>query len=194
MYTKMDFSGCMFNPMAEQPMMKTYPRLCEIVTPEWAKITNFDNIIRYVIATYDPRSPLISNERDLNHRKGVAAEIAGLDTSNEEEIQQVYDFTNKVVLDFTMKYLMRFVRSHVWAAIVASEFRYWEAIKLLMVPINGKTDKEQLEAAQKKDVLSESIDTGMRRIENYYKTFFGEDEMLEKKAKTRISAESIAGG
>lgn len=194
MYTEDDFKRCMFNPMVTKPMLKAHPRLAEIVLPDWAKQTNFDNIIRYVIMTYDPQSPLISNERDLNYRKGVAADLAGFDTTDEEAMQSIYDCSNKVVLDFILKYLMRFVRSREWGAIVATEYKYWEAIKLLLVPIKGDGDKAQLEAAQKKEVLSDSIDTGIKRIENYYKLFFGEDEKLEKQAKTRITPEGISNG
>jgi len=192
MYTEKDFISCMFNPMVAKPMLQSYPRLSEIVLPEWKKESKFDELMRYVIMVYDPKSPLILNERDLNYRKGVAAHLSGLDMNDEDALQQIYNLSNKVVLDLTLKYLMRFVRSREWAAIVATEFKYWEAIKLILIPISGVGDKAQLEAAQKKEVLSDSIDTSMKRIDNYYKTFFGEDEILEKKAKQRITPEGIA--
>lgn len=142
---------------------------------------------------YDPKSPLVMGERDLNYRKGLAAELAGFDASDEEAMTMIYTCTYPLLVEYTVKYLMRFVKSKEWAAIAAYEYKFWEAIRLIMQPISTeKSDKEQLDAANKKDVLSISIDQGLQKLEVYYKTFFGDDDELERKAKRRMTPELMA--
>ncbi len=142
---------------------------------------------------YDPKSPLVMGERDLNYRKGLSAELSGFDMTDEEALNLIYNCTYPLLVDYTLKYLMRFVKSKEWAAICAHEYKFWEAIRLIMQPIaSNKSDKEQLDAANKKDVLSASIDQGLQKLDQYYKTFFGEDDELERRAKRRMTPELMA--
>lgn len=192
-YTAKAFEACPFNPLAEGKMIDVYPVLKEIISPEWAYDPALDLIIRYTILVYDPKSPLVSGERDLNYRKGIAAEMAGWDMEYQDQLTSLYNCTYHMLVDFTVKYLMRFPRSREWAAIAAYEYKFWEAIKLIMQPIStDKSDREQLDAANKKDVLSESVDQGLLKIDQLYRTFFGEDEELQHKAKKRLTPELMA--
>ena len=192
-YTKKSFEGCLFNPMDAGAMLQTHPVISEIVLPEWADDPYLDKIIRYTIMVYDPKSPLVMGERDLNYRKGLAAELSGFDMADEEAVNLLYTCTYPFLVEYTVKYLMRFVKSKEWAAIAAYEYKFWEAIRLIMQPISSeKSDKEQLDAANKKDVLSISIDQGLQKLEVYYKTFFGDDDELERKAKRRMTPELMA--
>ncbi len=34
-YKQIDFNTCQFNPLAEPPMLQAFPKLTEIVDPEW---------------------------------------------------------------------------------------------------------------------------------------------------------------
>lgn len=191
-YNKKSFEGCPFNPFHGGRMILSFPILAEIVLPEWADDAYLDQIIRYTIAVYDPKSPISIGERDLNYRKGIAIEL--LEIKDEDFTEQLYQCSYPILVDFTVKYLVRFVRSKEWAAICATEFKYWEAIRLIMQPISSdKSDKEQLDAANKKDVLSASIEEGLTKLDLYYRRFFGEDEELLNKAKRRMTPELMAG-
>lgn len=191
-YTKKSFEQCQFNPFQGGKMITSFPVLSEIVLPEWAKDTYLDILLRYTIMVYDPKSPIAIAERDLNYRKGIAMELLALE---EESVKDaLYTCTYPILVDLTVKYLVRFVRSKEWAAICAIEFKYWEAIRLIMQPIStDKDDKAQLDAANKKEVLSASIDEGLNKIDQYYRRFFGEDEELLNKAKKRLTPELMAG-
>lgn len=192
-YTKKSFDPCGFNPLVTGKMLDSYPVISEIIAPEWASDALLDHIIRYTIMVYDPKSALVLGERDLSYRKGIAAELAGMDTNDEEAMASVYNCTYGFLVEYTIKFLMRFVKSKEWAAICAHEYKFWEAIRLIMQPISTeKSDREQLDAANKKDVLSESIDQGLVKLDHYYKTFFGDDDELEKKAKRRMTPELMA--
>jgi len=191
-YSNKHFDGCVFNPMCDGRMLEVYARLNEIVLPEWLEDSRLDNIIRYVIMVYDPKSPLVVNERDLNYRKSVAAELSGLPVDDEEYMELVYSHMHDYAPEFTARYLMRFVKSKEWAAICAFEYKFWESIKKMMEPIACKSSKEELESVQKKAAVSDEIDKDIKRLDSYYKAFFGDDEELSKRTKKRISPEMIA--
>lgn len=206
-YSEKDFKGCAFNPLVKGKMLNEYSRLCEIISPEW-DTPYLDELIRYVICVYDPKSPLAIQERDLNYRKGVAAELAKMDMDNNDFIQAVYNCSYimknvsvedallggdfPLISDLIMKYLMRFVKSKEWAAIIIVENCFWESAKKLMEPISGKNSKEELEAVQKKSAIKDELDKDIARLEKYFKSFFGDDDDLALRAKTRVTPESIA--
>jgi hypothetical protein len=192
-YTYKSFETCDFHPLKDGKMLMEYPILSEIVLPEWSKDPQLDSLIRYTIMIYDPKSALVIGERDLNYRKGIAAELAGFDVSEISLMDAIYTCNYPNQVEYTVRYLMRFVKSKEWAAICAYQYKFWEAIKLIMKPIDmDKSDREQLDAANKKDVLSASIDEGLIKLDSYYKTFFGDDDELEKKAKKRMTPELMA--
>lgn len=190
-YSEKDFSGCMFNPLVKKKMIDTYPRLTEIIIPEW-RTTELDSLLRYIICVYDPKSILVSTERDLNYRKGLAAELSGLDIDDEELITSIYNCTHHFLSDLIIRFLTRFIKTKEWAAIVIVENCFWESAKKLMEPISGKNSKEELEAVQKKSAIKDELDKDIARLEKYYSLFFGEDTDLELMAKTRVTPESIA--
>lgn len=173
-------------------MTEAYPELWEIVSEELKQDDELDNLLRYIIMVYDPKSPLVNSERDLNFRKGIAAELAEIETGD-EYAESIFSCNLPGLVETIGKFLVRFIKSKEWAAICAYEYKFWEAIRLLMQPIaSDKSDREQLDAANKKDVLSASIDEGLTKLESYYRNFFGEDEALEKRAKKRVSPELMA--
>jgi hypothetical protein len=179
--------------MHEQPMLIAYPVLREIMPVDSENDPLYDELIRYTIMIYDPKSALVIAERDLNYRKGVAAELCGLPVDDEEHMEHIYSCARVGLVELTCKFLVRFVKSKEWAAICAYEYKFWEAIRLIMQPIAAdKSDREQLDAANKKDVLSASIDEGLVKLDTYYKSFFGEDTELERRAKKRMTPELMA--
>lgn len=179
MYTKKSFHACQFNPLCEGPILDEYPQLKMLFV---RTADNADSLLRYIIMVYDPKSPMVTGERDVNKRKELAAKMASLPD----------DFDYFFMPEIVTEYLKTFSRSKEWAAICALEFKFWESITKLMQPIKPGKDIEELQAVQKKATISEEIEKDIRRLESYYRTFYGEDEMLVKKAG-RITPEGIAG-
>jgi len=206
-YRESSFSNCMFNPLVKGKMLKEYPRLTEIISTDWND-NHIDELIRYIICVYDPKSPLAIQERDLNYRKGVAADLAGMDMDDKEFLQSVFSCSLSLtslpieeilngksgdcISDLIMRFLMRFIKSKEWAAIVIVENCFWESAKKLMEPITGKDSKQELEAVQKKSAIKDELDKDIARLDKYYKSFFNEDDDLELMAKKRVTPESVA--
>jgi hypothetical protein len=188
-YKKQDFAGCQFNPLVDGKMFDTYPTLTEIVLSEWLD-ENTDAILRYLIMVYDPKSPIVNNERDLNYRKGIAAQLVGLE--DQELCSTIYNSTHPYSADLIVRYLIRFVRSKEWAAICAFETAYTESVKEVIEPISGKSSKERLDSVQKKAAVKEEIIKDIERLDKLYKVFFGEDDELQNKGKRRLTPEMIA--
>lgn len=188
-YKKEQFDRCVFNPLGLEAIVD---RAAEIILPEWHEDPNLEKICRYIILVYDPKSPLVVDERDLLYRKQQAAELACLDLNDEETMERIYSFENEVALNFVVRYLTRYVKSKEWSAIVAIEFKYWESIKRLLTPISDGKDRDVLMAVQIKSQITEEVEKDIIRLDNLYKTFFGEDDVLERKAKKRVSPERIA--
>lgn len=193
MYKEKDFNNLQFNPLCEKGMLETYPILNHIVSPEIKSGADTDMLLRYIILCYDPKSRLVMDEKDLNHRKSIAAEYAQL-MGDKEYLQEVFTFGLKRLAEMTVKYLIRFVRSKEWAAIVSIEFKYWENISELITPIVGTTNKERLEAAQKKSIISDEVEKDIKRIDSLYKSFFGDDDLESAIKQSPFTAERIAFG
>lgn len=185
MYTTKDFKKCVFNPMAEKKMLTEFPKLSEIVSPDWDEEPQLDSLLRYTIMVYDPASPLVINERDLNFRKSSAAELAKFDMDDEQLLTSIYSCTHHFVPELVVKYLARFGKSMEFALLVTLEYCYWESIRHLNDPINGDTTKAILEAAQKKGVLKDEAEKDIIRIDKYRKSFFGGDTEIEETFKRK---------
>jgi hypothetical protein len=197
-YTEKDFDGLLFNPLTKKPMLKAYPRLSEICPAEFDTLSYGDLMLRYVCLLYDPKSPLITSERDLNYRKQVAAELAGFDTDKDDAfLQTVYQSEEDWLVDMVMLFLIKLVKQRQWALICALEAKYWEGIKRVMQPIakGDKGDKEVLQSVDIKAKISDELFKDLTRLETLWSEFFGEDSGLINAAKlSRITPESIALG
>lgn len=190
MYTEKDFNNLQFNPLCKEGILEAYPKLKEIIDQEYLSEPNIDGILRFIILTYDSKSKLALTEKDMNYRKGVAADLAKL-PQDESYRETVYSLGFPIVLELTVRYLIRFVRSREWAAIVALEYKFWESLKKMITPINETTANAELQAVQKKAVISEEIDKDIERLEKYYKAFFGDDTLLNVVKEKRWTPESI---
>lgn len=173
-------------------MIKAYPRLSEILPENSDTLPFIDNVLRYVCLLYDPKSPLILNERDLNYRKSIAAELANLD---EDFASELHDSKIEWSVEMIMRFLVRFVKQHKWALICALEAKYWEGIKRVMQPIlkGDKGDKVELQSIDIKAKISDELYKDLARLDTLWSEFFGGDRSLEDSAKNvRITPESIA--
>lgn len=187
-YKKSDFSKCVFSPLTDGRMLESYPVLNEILNPDWLDDTT-DQILRYVIALYDPASPLLRNEKDFVHRRDIAMQVAVIE--DEDLRVQVCSHTHNYLAELVVKYLQRFAKSKEFAAICAMEYTFWESVQELFKPISGKDTKQVLESVQKKSAIKDEIDKDIDRLELYYKKFFSGDEELEKRAKSKFKPEDI---
>lgn len=185
-YKKDQFYACSFNPLVEGPIRNTYPDLNEIVDPEWPIDDTLESLLRFVIMVYDPKSPLVKTETDLNHRKDVAFELAGID--DEDLRMTIATHNHEFVPELIGRYLVRFAKSKEWAAICACEYCYWESIRKLMEPISAKDTKGELEAVQKKAAIKEEMDRDIARLDKYYEKFFGGDSELETKIRKNYTS------
>lgn len=192
MYKASDMGAMQFNPLTKERMIDAYPKLLDIIETEYLQLPDIDGIIRFILLCYDPKSPLVANERDLNYRKGIAAELSKLNVDDEEYMQTVYTFEHEPCLNITIRFLIRFAKSKEWAAIAAYEYAFWESIKKVIEPISGKSSKEQLESVEKKSKIKDEIEKDIKRLQVFYSSFFGEDPDLELRSKSRVTPESIA--
>lgn len=190
-YKQDDFRLCQFNPLADQPMLTAFPLLSDAMKSEWLYEEKIDQLIRYVILVYDPKSPLFTDERDLNRRKRLALDMIEIaeEEMQEKWIRHDYEFIAELITNF----LSRFLKSREYAMLQAIEFKFWESIKLTMQSISGKNSKEELEALQKKSIAADEMDKDIKRLDALHKQYFMDDADLIRKVKKRITAEGVAG-
>lgn len=171
-------------------MVAVYPGLHKIIPAEARALPLLDMMIRYSIMIYDPKSPLVADERDLNYRKNLALDF--LKVQDQSVRDQMISCEQPFLPEVITGILQHFIKSMEWACLSALEFKFWEAINITMQPLSGLSGKEQLEALQKKALASKEMEADMKRIEQYYKSLFSDDGDLEKKARSRVSPESVA--
>lgn len=190
LYTKDDFKSLRFNPLCEEKILEKYPDLYEIISQEMARDTNIDCLLRFVIMLNDPQSIVFLSEKNVERRKDMAAELAGL-PDNLQFRDEVFTYMNKTAFGLTVNYLKRFAKSKEFAALVTMEQIYWEEIRLLNMPIIADSpDKDALAALEKKSKIKAELDQDLNRIDAYYKKFVGEDENLIKK-RERMTPENV---
>lgn len=188
-YTKQSFDKCFFNPL-EKDLLKN-EQLKELI--EGIEIT--DRQIRYCLALYDPKSPVVKDNPDITARKISAAEAAGYDTrKDKEDLDKLYSCDDEFLIVFIIRFLRRVVRSRVWASLQADEQVFWEFIQRLFKPISEESDKTDVDAQEKKLKISKGKEEVSALIEQNWNKLLGDDEDLKKKAKANnYSPESMAG-
>lgn len=198
-YQKSQFDRCFFNPL-EKDLSKTYPKLAELIPAEFgqddALANEGDKLLRYILALYDPKSPIVKDNPDLGSRKIAAAHLAGYNTGREtDKLELIYTCESEFMVGVIVNFMRQIVQSRVWASLQADEQTYWEFIYRMLLPINrDKGDKDQVQAVAVKTKLSEDKESIMARIDNSWNKFIGEDDDLRKKIKKiDYSPESMAG-
>lgn len=199
-YTEKDFAGCLFNPL-KKDLFKTYPRLAEMIKPFDEEATErvidgHERNIRYVLALYDPKSPLLKSYPDWTARKNQAAQIAGFDLVKESKtLEQIFSCQDEFILFAIHVFLRKFVNDRLWGKIIANEETFWEYQMRLMTPVaNVAKDKDEMNAISVKSKLSDDLDKIGLRVDAYKKEFYVGDESLEQASEQsfRFSPESMA--
>lgn len=200
MFTEKDFSKCFYNPMAKN-IFSAYPRLNELapkeVDEEDKLFSEKERLVRYILALYDPQSPIIKEYPDLTSRKMAAADVAGYHAVKEQELLDViFACDSEYMVNIVVSFLRNIVQSRLWASIQADEQTFWEFISRMMLPIaKDNKDKDMVSAVAMKTKLSEDKEGIAVQLEKNWQKFFSDDEGLKKKVEKRNnwSPESMAG-
>ncbi|WP_460766488.1 hypothetical protein [Niabella terrae] len=170
----MDFKKCLYNPDDIDFWLKA----------DALEELGGEKQMRWVIAVYDPKSPLVKKYPDLKDRRLHGSEYAGYEPDGSET-------------EAIMGYL-KLVNSRVWAAISAIETAMWEQMEFLIKPVmtvGAGEDKDKLAAVNMKKVTAESVMTLNEMLETLSEKFNPDDVNKtgeEKAARKRVSAESIS--
>jgi hypothetical protein len=195
MYAKDDFKKCFFNPY-DKGLMDN-PRVQQLI-PDKEDLLSDDaaRTMRYVVALYDPKSPLVRDYPDLNTRKIAAATIAGFDINVDAESEEMlFTCDSEFLVQLIVNYLRYVVKSRVWAALQADEQTFWEFVTRLMLPITrGDKDRDLVGAVSVKTKLSEDKENINDRLDRNWSRFLADDDQLIRKIETGdYSPEGYAG-
>jgi hypothetical protein len=199
-YTEKDFRRCLLNPFSKDKLINhnSLELVWKVEMEEddiWTDVSR-ETLIRYIIALYDPESPLLK-EPSLEQRKTDAALIAGykLDKDNVFLENELYSCKNNYAVHVIARY-MQLRKSRQFAGLMADEQTYWEFIRRLLEPISkdGK-DRDIMSALDIKTKLSSAKEELDARLTANWKKFFADDEDVVKSATMLniFTPETMAG-
>jgi hypothetical protein len=195
MYQQQHFAHLPYNPMNED-LLETYPHL-EALFPPFPEVKRIEpdgddeeqkiiepqmdfkgkkgNILRYVIAMYDPASPLIKNHQLLPSRQAMAAKVAGFD-DNDNDLKFLFELSDEeqFIPELIVNYLQEYSNSMAYAGMVANEAVYWEYVRRMMRFEAGADDDTM------KSKMGDELSKIQDRVEAARKRFFGDDEKLRE--------------
>lgn len=193
-YTWKSFKDCRYNPLGKD-LFSENERLEELIEGKngFSK-GQWEKLMKYIIANYDPASPLIKDYSLLPKRKQVAAELAGFDLIKDEKLlQDIYSCQSEEFTEVVNDYLKEYGDNRLWAMIVSSLQLFWEFNLRIFTPIKEDKDKDLVAAVNMKSKMSEELEKIHERIERLTKQFYGDDELQEATKRIRKTPESIAG-
>jgi hypothetical protein len=194
-YDKDDFRRCQFNPL-DKNILKNNPRLQDLIGayPDEDYPAPKESILRYILALYDPASPLVKDYPDLGSRKMAAAQVADFNLSDESLLKTVFECDNEAVASTIIGFLRDFAQNRLWAMYCSNEQTFWEYNLRLLTSISAEKDRDLMAAVSTKTKLSDDMEAISNRLERLQNTLYGDDEHLKKKAKRgRFTAEDMAG-
>ncbi len=194
MYTKENFSKCLFNPLMPE-LFEHYKQL-EVIQKISNQLTG--KVMSYLICVYDYNSPFVRDYRSLVLRKQEAARFCGYDlVSDAAFLKQLFELSEPAFLKAVDVFLKEFVRSRLWALISGQESLFWEFNVRVLQPIGEKgkdgkdaAEKEIIAAMAAKTALSNSQIDLISQIETGYQTLYGDE--VKKFTNRSTSPELIA--
>lgn len=199
-YEDKDFKKCLFNPLKDKDISQKHildglwdRDVDEKVLARWDK-ENTERLVKYIIALYDPESPLLK-EPSLDTRRTEAALIAGFKLDDAFLEDEIYTCKDEFAVHAIAKYL-QLRKSREFAGLIADEQTYWEFIKRLLEPISrADKDKDMISALDIKTKLSAAKEEINARLTANWKKFFADDDDLMKQATNRnvFTPEAYAG-
>lgn len=186
MYTEKEFANCAFNPMTKGRITRNYPKLVDILKPEDRTQPHIDRLLKYIIALYDPQSPLIYQEKELKFRKIAAAEVAEFnDEIDAELLSKMYEGKDELTVRVTILYLKKFVKNRTWAMIQSAEAAFWTATEKLMTSVS----ETKFDASAQLDIQDKTHE----RLDKLYLDFYGNDiDLMRADLDQDISPEKVA--
>ncbi len=157
---------------------KAFPRLFE--SPEFKallKRADYNRLVCYIVLLYSKDTDLTHEfPKNLQARKDAAATEAGYERQKgkwQKQIQDVMDIRDK---DATAA-IFRFLKDQkysVWTEVVVTEQELEEFQKLRFTTIakKGSSDKDIMDAANKKEKLMEACETRIKYLDSLYKQFY----------------------
>lgn len=143
-----------------------------------------DNLIRYVMAMYDQRSPVIRVFTDLAMRKKESAIVSGYDLDKDQAILTgLFDMTDTDLQELTMAFLKE-ENIFEWSMIVSNEQVFYELQKALITEVVAES-KDKLQSLQLKGKIMDECDTIAERVARYYQKVFGDEELANKAKQTK---------
>lgn len=178
-YLERDFNKCLFNPFVVD-LFEEYSQLKEIkdISPY---ISN--KLMKYIIAVYDYKSPIVINNRELKIRKQLAAEFAGYDLMK-DDLKPIFELSADHVIKAVDLFLKKFIHSRIWYMICCNENIFFEYGQRMLTPVAGKsedgkpmTEKAITEAMVLKTKLSDDMATIDERLDAAYKRLYGGEQV-----------------
>jgi hypothetical protein len=185
-YKAEDFSKCVFNPLKKDVISGRAQELTEKYTGP----CDVKSLLKYIIAVYDPKSPIVKEYPELEKRKEAGAMFAGID---EEYREKLFSCENEEDAKLIIQYL-KIVKSRVWGMMVSIEQTIWEYNQRLFIPISAEKDKDSVAAVNMKSKMAEDVVLMNERLENLSRQFYGDDvETLKtRKVVERFTPEAMA--
>jgi hypothetical protein len=155
---------------------------------------DLDCLVRYTMALYDKKSPLIKQLANIAQRKTEAALVAGYDVKKDVDIlEKLFDFTDTDLQLLAIQFL-KDQNDMYWSMIVSNEQTFFEYQKALLLEVAVyKDDKQKMDALNVKSKLMDECDKITNRVESYYAKVFGDGEAQTKARQLKnFSPESIA--
>ena len=149
------FKNCLFNPLVKD-LIKAYPVLKDLLP----KCDHAENVLRYILALYDPKSPLIKEVKNMTSRKQEAARIAGFNLEKDSEfLDEMFLFKNSEVTIATCSFLRNYVNEMLWSTIVAHEQVYYEYhARLMETIVDNKAVVDKKPKGKKKEDVDDFDD------------------------------------
>lgn len=190
-YTVKSFDKCLFNPL-EKDLLVKYPELKALV-PD---CDNGQKLLNYILFLYDPKSPIIKDNRNIKTRKQEAARLAGFDLEKDTDfLDGVYSFKNKSLMAKVVTYLKEYIHNRTWAMIVSHEQTFFEYNERLMKPVDDDEtvkEKDVMATIVLKSKLIQDLKDIHSVLKEYYKEIFEDDDLREIVTNTRITPETMA--
>jgi hypothetical protein len=192
-----DFSKMKFPIYKTKPtddILKKVPAMNVVCQFGNYRSPEINKVIRYCCFMYDSGTPFTSMFPDILQRKQEVATYSGFESIDSQIVKDIFSFTDIAFLDMVHAFLV-YQNNRVWSMIVSSEQTFFEYQQKLLRPVtDADGDKNLLQATQIKSKLMQDCDDINQRLENYYRKFYGDDEVLADKSEgfRRYTPEDIA--
>ena len=213
MYNRQSFTHLAFNPMNEALLDEAahleglFPKFpvekieekddededapATVIKPQMDFKGKKSMILRYVIACYDPMSPLVNNHKALPARQKAAAKVAGFQ-DDDPDLVYLFELTDKeqFIPELILNYLREYAQPISYATMVANEALYWEYFRRV-IRFDVDADDNLVKAK-----MAEELSILQTRVEAARTKFFGDDEKLKAAAaatkRVRFTPENMA--